>query len=220
MDTQIYYLTPEENKVLNLISQGFTTKHILSNCTMPSSGFHIFCAELKRKTGISGKLSEGCQDFVSKFILRIRSNSTTPDQTRIMRQFVTGHIYFTHMPPAQFQTMLTEACESAGIFTHDERARRSALRLFLALFRYTGKPLSPLEEQILRALANGISFEEIREQIPTQRKGFIKIKAREACQRLYFDAQGRNAQRNLLRAYFAHIDQQKPSQITMEDPMF
>jgi hypothetical protein len=218
MHTHIYYLTPEENTVLNLIAEGITTKHILAKCPMPPSGFHIFSAELKRKIGISGKLSEGIGPFMSKYSLRIPINTYSSDHLRALRQFLTGQRYFSFMPPAEFQAMLTEACESAAIFTTDERARKSAIRLFLALFHYNGKPLSPLEEQILRAMADGLPFEVITTLIPSQRTTFVKFKAREACQRLYFDAQGRNAQRNLLRAYFAWIDAHKTN--PMDDPLF
>lgn len=226
MQTHIYYLTSAENTLLNLMAEEYSTRHILQNCEIPLSGFHIFCAEIKRKLGISGRLIHECKPFLAKYSAAMANQTrTTPEQTRVIRQYVQGETlqgmaYTLKMSEDATQALIDDACKAAAIFTRDERARRAQLRLYLALFRFNGLPLSPMEETILRGMAAGKSFEEIADGFAVHPVKFVKQKAKAACHRLYFDISGRNTQRTLLRAYFAYIDQQKPSEITMEDPMF
>lgn len=224
MYTHIYYLTADENTLVNLMAQEFSTQHILQNCKIPLSGFHIFCGEIKRKLGVSGRLVHECHPFLVKYSAAMANQTrTTPDQTRALRQYmqnetIQGIAYTLKMSEDATQQLIDDACKTAAIFTRDERARRAQLRLYLALFRFNGLPLSPMEETMLRGMAEGKSFEEIAEGFAVHPVKFVKLKAKAACHRLYFDISGRNAQRNLLRAYFAHIDARP--KITMEDPLF
>jgi hypothetical protein len=218
MHTHIYYLSKAENTLVNLKAEGYSTHHILENCPIPSSGYHMFTADVKRKTGVFGRDYIEFHNFLEKYRATMSGDLTTPEQTRVMRQVVVGNTLLLNMSGDEIQSTLDIACKAAGIFTRDERARRYAMRLYLSLFRFNGRPLDDLELPILRGMAEGMSFEQIAEKIVSQRMSYLIIKAREACQRLYFDAQGRNAQRNLLRAYFAWIDAHKTD--PMDDPMF
>lgn len=218
MHTHVYYLSEAENTLLNLKAEGFSTNHILKNCPIPLIGYHMFTADVKRKTGIIGRHYPEYRAFLDDYSSAMSGNLTTPEQTRAMRHFVEGNTLSLNMTRDDLQTLIDAACKAAGIFTRDERARKYAMRLYLAIFRFNGRPLDTLEVKFLREMADGKSFEEINEYCPAQRVSFVMRKAHDACQRLYFDAPGRNAQRNLLRAYFAWKDAHKSD--PMDDPMF
>jgi hypothetical protein len=220
MTTHIYYLSEAENTFVNLKAQGFSTNHILENCPIPAIGYHMFTADVKRKIGIIGREYSDFRAFLNDYSAAMSGDLTTIEQTRALRGYMRSDTLSLRMTREELFSTIDAACLAAGIFTRDERARRFALRLYLAIFRPAGRPLDTLEEKFLRELAQGRSFEEINEYCPSQRVQFVVKKAQEACMRLHFDAPGRNAQRNLLRAYFAHIDRQKASEITMDDPAF
>jgi hypothetical protein len=221
MRTHVYYLSTPENTLLNLKAEGFSTNYILENCPMPAVGYHIFTAEVKRKTNILGKEPSDYRAFLEDYKTAMSGNLTTPEQTRVIRQFIEGDTLTLNMSRDELQSALDAACKAAGIFTRDERCRKFAMRLYLAIFRFNGKPLDTLETKFLREMAQGKSFEEINEYCPAQQVQFVVRKAHDACVRLYFDAPGRNAQRNLLRAYFAYLDAQRPThQDPMDDPAF
>jgi hypothetical protein len=219
MQIHIYYLTPDENLLLTLMAQDFSTRHILKNCPIPLSGFHIFCAEVRRKLGLVGRLVHELRPFLERYNAAMANPfHPTPDQKSAVRHYLDGNTASLQLPPYALQSLIDELSERVGIFTRDERARKAHLRLYMAIFHFNGKPLTPLETQILRGMAEGLTFEEISDSIVTAPILFLKGKAKEACQRLYFDAQGRNAQRTLLRAYFAWIDAHKTD--PMDDPLF
>lgn len=225
MQPHIYYLDQDENKALSLIYQGFSSRHITTHCPMPLFGFHTFCAEIRRKTGIQNIRSiPELKAFYAKYSAALPNIHTDPDQTRALRKFVeckylTGTAYALQMAEDAAQALIDQACRTAAIFTRDERAKRAQARLYLALFKPNFAPLLPTEERILRLKAEGLSLLSIMAAMGASSPlAFIKGKAKDACQRLGFDVPGRNAQATLLRTYFAYLDAQREN--TMDDPMF
>lgn len=220
MNSSVYYLTPEENKTLSLICQGFSSRHINSVCIIPDSGWHAFTYGLRVKTGIRNlKDSSEIRSFLERHQKAITGERPTPEQLSALRHAVVPCLSFLAMWGKDSQVLLGEACARAGIFTQDERARRWQIRLYLALFHRSFLEFSPQEEQILRAMAEGKTFQEISQMWINTPDKYVVMKSRELCCRLGFDAPGHMAQRNLLRAYFAYLDAQK-GQITMDDSMF
>src|SRR5687768_9858748 len=153
MSTHIYYLSEAENKLVNLKAEGFSSKHILANCPIPLIGFHMFTADVKRKTGIQGKDHQDYREFLNRYNEAISGSLTTPEQTRAMRSSLEGDTLSLNISRDELQAILDAACKAAGIFTRDERARKFAMRLYLALFRFNGNPLDTLETQFLRGMA-------------------------------------------------------------------
>jgi hypothetical protein len=228
MTPHIYYLDKDENKTLALLEQGFKSRQVAENCTIPLTGFHIFCADIRRKTGIQNiHDSREIRSFFSKYASTMAGTLTTPDQTRALRKFVEGKYlagiaHSLQMSEPDAQALIDSALLPAAIFTRDERAQRAQARLYLAIFKPNFAPLSPIEDRILRLMAEGVSFLGITGTLgATSNMSFYREKAKEACIRLNFDVPGRNAQRNLLRAYFAHLDAQSPTTSDpMDDPLF
>lgn len=225
MKAHIYYLDQDENKVLRLIYQGFKSRHIAENCCIPPTGYHIFCADIRRKTGIQNIHDhQELRSFYSKYAAALPYIYTDPEQTRALRKFVeckflTGTAYALKLTNDEAQALIDKACQTAAIFTRDERARRAQARIYLAIFKPNYGPLTPHEEQILRLMASGISMLGVMASMGASSPlNFYKRKAKDACQRLGFDVPGRNAQRTLLRTYFAYLDAQREN--TMDDPMF
>jgi hypothetical protein len=225
MSNSVIYLSEVENCTLTLLSKGFSTRDIHATCAIPLSGYAIFTQDLRRKTGIRDhRDSSECRSYLEKYQQAITGEGPTAEQTRAIRSFSLGNTittigYLLGLTEEVTEQTIDAACRAAGIFTRDERARRGQIRLYLAIFRPNFKPLTEQETQILRAMADGKTFGEISDTVVTARIPYLKIKAKEACMRLGFDVKGRNAQRNLLRAYFAHLDAQSPKD-PMDDPMF
>jgi hypothetical protein len=228
MSNHVIYLSEAENCTLTLLSKGFSTREIHSSCEIPLSGYAIFTQDLRRKTGIRDhRDSSECRAYVAKYQQAITGEGPNGEQTRAMRSFSLGntitaiaYILGRITEEATEQT-IDAGCRAAGIFTRDDRARRGQIRLYLAIFRPNFKPLTEQETQILRAMAEGKTFEEVSQTVVAARIPYLKTKAKDACMRLGFDIKGRNSQRNLLRAYFAHLDTLAPRpHDPMDDPAF
>lgn len=224
MKTHVIYLNEDENTCVNLIAQGFSTRHILENCTIPAAGFHVFCADIRRKTGVRSQDYVEYRNYLERYSEAIGANRLSPDEARALRRFVDGDTYkaiayVMQLQEIEIEPLIDNACKAAAIFTRDERARRMQARLYLAIFRPNYGELSPWETRLLRYLAEGKSYFDISELLGAGNpESHLIGKAKMACLRLGFAARGYNAQRNLLRAYFAHLDRQ--SSLTMDDPMF
>lgn len=226
MRTHVLYLNEAENNAVNLIAEGFSTRHIIANCSIPPAGYHIFCADIRRKTGVRTQSNNlEWKAYLERYSAAIAGERTTPEQTSALRRFVGGDTYagigyIMGIPEGDVEPLLDSACKAAAIFTRDDRARRSQARLYLAIFRPNYGPLSPTETRILRFMAEGKTFGEISELMGAGNpEEYLVKKAKSACLRLGFDAKGYNVQRNLLRAFFAYADSKK-APVTMDDPAF
>jgi hypothetical protein len=222
MHTHILYLDQTENCIIHHLSQGFTRKQIKANCGVPENEYDLYTQDIRRKTGIRDqKDPTQCLEYLEKYQRAITGEGPTENQTRAMRLFCLGTTltaigHLLRMEESAADHTIRDGCRAAGIFTQDGRARIGQMRIYLATFRPNYKPLSAQETEILRAMAAGTPFLGICGTVLNAPIPYLKSKAKEACMRLGFDVKGRNAQRNLLRAYFAYLDAQDP----MNDPLF
>lgn len=223
MPTPIIYLTAEEEKALRLLALGCGSRSIIEQCDVGLSGIAIFTQKIRRKTGIADhKEKKQCEAYLERYERAMVNPVLSDNQLRALRMLTNGDTmeataYRLEVSTiAEATAILDSALEAAGIFTHDPTQRKLQARLFLAAFYSHPITMSKVERQILKQMAEGKHFLEIAEQIGDPVK-YVKERAASACRMLGFSTQGRNTQRNLLRAYFAQHDRQM---VTMEDPMF
>lgn len=219
------YLTKEENQTLELMAQGINTRTIKTEVDIPLSGFAIFTATIRRKTGIHDHKDKfEVMSYIKRYEAAIANPSLLSDQVRALRRVINGEsmvgIGYQHgqIGEAGAQALVDTSCALAGIFTRDERARRVQIRIYLSIFHQIGILLpSPLEMRILRLIAEGMTPPQIA-RLWNEREPWITRKAREVCLRLGFNARGRDVQRNLVRDYLAREDSKQAH--LMDDPMF
>lgn len=223
MQTPIIYLTPEEEKALRLYALGCSSRSVVEQCDIGLSGLAVFTQNIRKKTGIADhKERKQCEHYIERYERAMANPVLRADQLLALQMLANGDTMegmayrLGEITIGETTAILDSACEAAGIFTHDPTQRRLQARLFLAAFHTPLTTLWGHSEQILRQMAEGKSFGDIAEQMSNP-VAYVKSKAFEACKRLGFCTRGRNAQRNLLRAYFALRARQM---VTMDDPMF
>lgn len=224
MEKSHIYLTPDEYKVLTLLSQGVKSSLIQKQCTIPVSGLGFFTAQIRQKTGIFDTRSvRECRDYLADYSRAMAGERHTDEQIQALRLYakgmgLSGIANTLQLEPATLELLLTEARKRAGIFASDEKYRRIQVRIFLAANHpLPGKEFRSVQLKAMQMLADGMSYGEISKSLG-QLESYIRLTVREACARLGLNARGRNVQRQLLRAYLTA--QSAKTEDLMADPCF
>jgi DNA-binding CsgD family transcriptional regulator len=221
----IIYLTPNEEKTLRLLMDDLSSYAIIRQCEIPSIGLSLFKHEIRRKTGIRDtKNTKEIRQYFAAYDASMAAQPISVEQVRTLRLFLGGDTfeaisYQMGVPPEGAEELIYSACRAAGIFTRDDQARKTQVRLFLAIFHPSREgEQTPDQMTVLRLTADGLSPLEIcdRMQRPLP---YVRFILKTGCLLLGLTARGRDVQRNLIRAYFTRKDAENPP-VTMDDPAF
>lgn len=224
MDKKIIYLTKDEDNAIKLLAKGASPSIIQRNCILPASGMGFFTAELRRKTGIiDTRNPRQCREYLENYRKAMEGEGLTPTQLKAARFQQDRETYGAiaarlGIPQAEVSLLIEDACTSAGIFSHDVRARKAQWRIYLALFHpIAERPISDQKMTMLRLLAEGMSYYDIAEKMSWPLE-YLKLVSRQVCAYLGLTAKGKNAQRRLIVAYLEHKDTETADM--MNDPAF
>ncbi len=233
------YLTENEAKTLRFLGEGKSLPFIRDNCQMPLAGMHVFTSSLRRKTGIRDtRYAPECREYLKQVEAALSGPGPTETELRVLSHIAEGDTFVAIASRLEITreavwTLYDSACAAAGIFTRDERTRKTQIRLFLSTRKISGlsgmTALTGHELQFLRAFASGQTYVQIAES-EGQPLEYVRFRARGVLLRLGLTARGRDAQRNLVRAFLVAYDAQTgqlespaaadPSPVSMDDPAF
>lgn len=227
---KIIYLSDNEEKALRLLAEAKTGPQIKAQCDIPLAGMGVFTSEIRRKTGIRDtRFALECRRYIERYEATI-GQPVSLDQIRILRDILKGETfegiaYRMQLEKSVVWKLYDQACESAAIFTRDEKARRVQMRLYLATFHTLplegSNALSSKETLFLKMFADGLPYAQIADETK-ERPEFVQWKIKGICSRLGLTARGRDTQRRLARAFLAY-GAQTPAPalpVTMDDPAF
>lgn len=215
------YLSIQEEKALNLFAKGINSQIVRRECEIGRCSMDAFTFALRRKTGIRDQKDDHeCQEYLRRYSEAIEKRAATPDQIALLRRVMNGEThqgiaYQMRISEAEVAPLITKACEAIGIFTEDQRARSTQIRIYLSAFHSTnGKPITTTEMQVLRFLASGVRPQNLCEHLSGKERYFVTL-ARNVCLRLGFNVRGKGTQRRMIQDYLARFDAE-----VMADPMF
>lgn len=221
---EIIGLSKDEQTALTLLAEGRNGLYIREHCTIPLAGFSVFTSEIRRKTGIADtKDRRECAQFLERYA-RALATPPSAEHVAVVRSIVADEslisiAYRLKINIEEARALYDKACESFGVFTRDERARKIQLRLALA--RHTLSTLSPIarvtetELRFLRLFVEGHSYAQIAENTG-ERELFVRVTTKGLFDRFFLVSRGRGAQRMLATAFLALIE----SGVSMDDPAF
>ncbi len=232
----IIYLSENEEKALRLLAAGYSIREVYDNCKVPLSGMSVFTAQIRRKTGIEHtRHPQECREYIARVEAALRGHGPDEIELRVLSHIAEGDTFIAIANRLQIArervwALYDSGCAAAGIFTRDDRARKTQLRLYLSVSKIdTLRGMTAVtghELQFLRAFASGQTYAQIAES-EGQPLEYVQYKAKGVLLRLGLTARGRDAQRNLVRAFLVAYDAktqsgelEPPQSVSMDDPAF
>lgn len=237
---QNLYLTENEQKALRILANRGDHIAVRNECVIPLSGMGFFTSEIRRKTGIRDTLdSEECRAYLERYENALTYQRWDPLDNRLVSLFLQKNTFtaiasrlkaegVVHLP-GDIGRDLDLACEKAGIFTRDEKARRVQLKIYLTAFYLTKKPekLSPHNRKAMELFASGMTIRQIAFCMQVE-YAYAQYLVQSTCKEVGIVARGRGLQQKLARVFLAskNAPEELPSEeaeitpVTMDDPAF